>query len=146
LKKCRERQALERNKRLVDEFLDTREDLRSCARNLAIVRFPRVINGTSDALCDLLRKKYDTSVAPGRFFEMPAHFRLGIAGGSDVLEKGLEKSCSGFGRTQLAFFFRPQNQPIANLFGGFNSTASVVILMGVPFGQLSFFTFGPAIL
>jgi len=85
------RALLERNKRLVDEFLDTREDLQVVRPEFGTVRFPRVINGTSDALCDLLRKKYDTSVVPGRFFEMPAHFRLGIAGDSGVLEKGLER-------------------------------------------------------
>jgi aspartate/methionine/tyrosine aminotransferase len=85
------RALLERNKQLVDEFLDTREDLQVVRPEFGTVRFPRVINGTSDALCDLLRKKYDTSVVPGRFFEMPAHFRLGIAGDSDVLEKGLER-------------------------------------------------------
>jgi len=85
------RALLERNKRLVDEFLDTREDLQVVRPEFGTVRFPLVINRTSDALCDLLRKKYDTSVVPGRFFEMPAHFRLGIAGDSDVLEKGLER-------------------------------------------------------
>jgi aspartate/methionine/tyrosine aminotransferase len=85
------RALLERNTRLVDEFLDTREDLQVVRPEFGTVRFPRVINGTSDALCDLLRKKYDTSVVPGRFFEMPAHFRLGIAGDSEVLEKGLER-------------------------------------------------------
>jgi len=30
-------------------------------------------------------------VVPGKFFEMPAHFRVGIAGDTGVLEEGLER-------------------------------------------------------
>jgi len=39
----------------------------------------------------LLREKYETTVVPGDFFEMPAHFRVGIGGDSEDLEKGLER-------------------------------------------------------
>jgi aspartate/methionine/tyrosine aminotransferase len=38
-----------------------------------------------------LREKYDTTVVPGRFFERATHFRVGIAGDTDVLEAGLER-------------------------------------------------------
>ena len=55
------------------------------------VMFPKVVNGTSDQLCRLLREKYETSIVPGSFFEMPEHFRIGIAGDSEVLESGLER-------------------------------------------------------
>ena len=47
--------------------------------------------GTADRLCDLLREKYETSVVPGRFFEMPAHFRLGLGGDTQILKSGLER-------------------------------------------------------
>jgi aspartate/methionine/tyrosine aminotransferase len=50
-----------------------------------------VRRGTADELCRLLREKYETSIVPGRFFEMPAHFRIGIAGDTDVLEAGLDR-------------------------------------------------------
>jgi aspartate/methionine/tyrosine aminotransferase len=39
----------------------------------------------------LLREKYETSVVPGSFFELPAHFRVGIAVETEVLEGGLER-------------------------------------------------------
>ena len=55
------------------------------------VMFPRVRRGTSEELCRVLREKYETSVVPGSFFEMPAHFRIGIAGDSDVLSAGLDR-------------------------------------------------------
>jgi len=53
--------------------------------------FPRVRGGSSDELCRLLREKYETSVVPGRFFEMPGHFRIGIAGETATLEEGLNR-------------------------------------------------------
>jgi aspartate/methionine/tyrosine aminotransferase len=81
----------DRNRRLLNEFLDTREDLEVIRPEFGTVMFPRVRSGSADDLCQLLREKYETSVVPGRFFEMPAHFRVGIAGDSDALEAGLER-------------------------------------------------------
>jgi aspartate/methionine/tyrosine aminotransferase len=82
---------LDRNRKTLNEFLDTREDLEVVRPEFGTVMFPRVVNGTSDQLCRLLREKYETSIVPGGFFEMPAHFRIGIAGDSEVLESGLER-------------------------------------------------------
>jgi aspartate/methionine/tyrosine aminotransferase len=88
---ARAKALLDRNRRLLNDFLDTREDLEAVRPDFGTVMFPRVINGTSEALCSLLREKYETTVVPGDFFEMPAHFRVGIGGDSEDLEKGLER-------------------------------------------------------
>jgi aspartate/methionine/tyrosine aminotransferase len=80
---------LERNRRLVSEFLDSRSDLEAVRPQFGTIVFPRLKEGTVDKLCDLLRDKYETSVVPGRFFEMPAHFRLGLGGDSQILSNGL---------------------------------------------------------
>ena len=82
---------LDRNRSLINALLDTREDLEVVRPEFGTVMFPRVRSGNAEQLCRLLREKYDTSVVPGVFFEMPAHFRVGIAVASDVLEKGLER-------------------------------------------------------
>jgi aspartate/methionine/tyrosine aminotransferase len=82
---------LDRNRRILNEFLDTREDLEVIRPEFGTVMFPRLRRGMSDELCQLLREKYETSVVPGRFFEMPAHFRMGMAGDTDVLQAGLER-------------------------------------------------------
>ena len=87
----RSKQLLDRNRRLLNEFLDTRADLDVMRPEFGTVMFPRVRRGTADELCRLLREKYETSVVPGSFFEMPAHFRVGIAGDTDVLKAGLER-------------------------------------------------------
>lgn len=82
---------LDHNRRLLNQFLDTREELETIRPEFGTVMFPRVRNGNADELCRLLREKYETSVVPGRFFELPAHFRVGIAVSSDVLEQGLAR-------------------------------------------------------
>ena len=87
----RAKQLLDRNRQILNTFLDTREDLEVVRPEFGTVMFPRVRHGTSERLCQLLREKYETSVVPGIFFEMPAHFRIGIAGDTDLLTEGLDR-------------------------------------------------------
>ena len=82
---------LDRNRQLVNEFLDSRDDLETVRPEFGTVIFPRVRSGNADQLCRLLREKYETSVVPGAFFELPAHFRIGIALETNVLEEGLAR-------------------------------------------------------
>jgi aspartate/methionine/tyrosine aminotransferase len=88
---ARAKELFDRNRKLLNEFLDTREELEVIRPEFGTVMFPRVRSGSADDLCQLLREKYETSVVPGRFFEMPEHFRVGIAGETSVLEAGLER-------------------------------------------------------
>ena len=88
---ARAKDLLDRNRKLLNEFLDTREELEVVRPEFGTVMFPRVRSGDAEELCRVLREKYETSVVPGRFFEMPAHFRVGIAGETAVLEAGLER-------------------------------------------------------
>ena len=55
------------------------------------VVFPRLPGGEPEVFFKLLREKYETSVVPGEFFEMPRHFRLGIGGETGALQSGLER-------------------------------------------------------
>ena len=55
------------------------------------VTFPRLRQGSADNFCERLRSRYETSVVPGRFFEMPEHFRIGIGGDPEMTAKGLER-------------------------------------------------------
>jgi aspartate/methionine/tyrosine aminotransferase len=93
---------LDRNRGLLNAFLDTREDLEVVRAEFGTVVFPRVRSGDSEALCRLLREKYETSVVPGAFFELPAHFRLGIAVATDVLREGLERLAKALSELQRA--------------------------------------------
>ncbi|HYP52001.1 MAG TPA: aminotransferase class I/II-fold pyridoxal phosphate-dependent enzyme [Pyrinomonadaceae bacterium] len=85
------RSLLETNGRLLNSFLASRQDLDAPPHRFGTVSFPRVKRASADELCALLAEKYETSVVPGRFFEMPQHFRVGIGGDTATLKEGLER-------------------------------------------------------
>lgn len=87
----RAKQLLDQNRLVLNQFLDTQAGLEVVRPEFGTVMFPRVRQGTAEDLCRLLREKYETSVVPGRFFEMPQHFRIGIVGETEVLAAGLER-------------------------------------------------------
>ncbi len=87
----RARKLLESNRPLLEAFLDSRADLECFRPSAGTVVFPRLTNGDPAAFFQLLREKYETSVVPGEFFELPRHFRLGIGGETAALREGLER-------------------------------------------------------
>jgi aspartate/methionine/tyrosine aminotransferase len=90
---ARSRTLLERNRALANDFLATRDELETFPITDGMISFPRLSRraGDVEALCSLLREKYETSLVPGKFFEMPEHFRLGIVGDTEMLRGGLER-------------------------------------------------------
>jgi hypothetical protein len=82
---------LERNRALANRFLAGRDDLDSRPITHGITAFPRLRRGDVDALHALLRDKYDTSIVPGRYFEMPDRFRIGVGGPTEIVEEGLAR-------------------------------------------------------
>lgn len=87
----RSRTRLDENRRLLNQFLDGRDDLEVVRPSSGSIMFPRVREQTSDRLIGLLGEKYETSVVPGSFFEMPAHFRVGLGGDRETLAEGLDR-------------------------------------------------------
>jgi aspartate/methionine/tyrosine aminotransferase len=88
---ARARALLEKNRGLLNQFLDSRDDLDAFRPGIGTVVFPRLMRGSVDKLCALLRDKYETSVVPGRFFEMRDHIRIAIGCDSEMLAGGLER-------------------------------------------------------
>jgi len=86
---ARARALLDANRPLLESFLDSRDDLRAVRPPAGMIVFPRLLRGSVDTLCALLHEQYDTSVAPGGFFGMPGHFRIGIGGDTQTLAEGL---------------------------------------------------------
>jgi aspartate/methionine/tyrosine aminotransferase len=85
------RQLLETNRGVLNSFLSSRAELEWTEHEHGTVSFPRLKEGNADELCALLMEKYETSVVPGRFFEMPQHFRIGIGGDTNTLTEGLAR-------------------------------------------------------
>jgi aspartate/methionine/tyrosine aminotransferase len=87
----RARALLTTNSTLLDAFLASRADLEFFKAPAGTVVFPRLLLPDPEGFFTLLREKYETTVVPGRFFEMPQHFRVGIGGHTDELRHGLER-------------------------------------------------------
>jgi aspartate/methionine/tyrosine aminotransferase len=56
-----------------------------------ITAFPRWTGGDTDKLDAVLRERYDTAVVPGRWFEMPDHFRVGFGVAPDHFSEALKR-------------------------------------------------------
>ena len=82
---------LDDNRSLMNDFLDSREDLEAVRPQFGTTMFPRLKKGAVDEMCDVLRTKYETSVVPGRFFDLPDHFRIGFAVETQTLVEGLKR-------------------------------------------------------
>lgn len=82
---------LDKHRAMLNQFLDSRDDLEAVRPAFGSIMFPRVSGQSSERLCELLREKYETSVVPGSFFEMPAHFRIGMGGDTESFREGLDR-------------------------------------------------------
>ena len=85
------RALLERNRELLNKFLATRTDLQVRPLQFGTVVFPQLLTGSVDKFSELFREKYEGTVVPGSFFEMPGHFRIGIGGETEGVAASLER-------------------------------------------------------
>src|SRR5262245_40325563 len=80
------------NRKILNQFFDQHTDELEVIRpEFGTISFPRLKNGNGDAFCKNLFEKFETLVVPGRFFDMPNHFRLGIGSATENLKAGLER-------------------------------------------------------
>ena len=88
---ARAQNILETNRAVLNDFLDSREDLRTVRPPQGTTCFPRLMKGRVDDLSGLLHANYDTAVVPGRFFESPQHFRIGMCAEPELFKEGIER-------------------------------------------------------
>ena len=88
---ARAKRILESNRSVLNEFLDSREELQVVRTESGTTSFPRLLKGKVDDLYTLLHEKYDTAIVPGRFFESPQHFRLGMCAEPEMFRPGVER-------------------------------------------------------
>ena len=82
---------LQRNRDLFNDFLASRKDLDCVPAVHGITAFPRWLGGDTERLDAVLHDRYDTAVVPGRWFEMPDHFRIGFGVDPDDFAEGLSR-------------------------------------------------------
>jgi aspartate/methionine/tyrosine aminotransferase len=84
------RQQLDAHRALVDAFVAGRDELSVVRPRHGTICFPRLVRGDVDALCARLAA-LGGGVVPGRFFDAPAHFRLGMGMKTEILRGGLAR-------------------------------------------------------
>lgn len=77
------------NNKTMQEFFASCGHLKPPADCYGLITFPKLLSGNADQFCSKLRNKFETSVVPGTFFEMPEHIRIGMGIKSETLEQGL---------------------------------------------------------
>lgn len=82
---------LNANRPAMNAFLRSRDDLECEIPHHGTTAAPRLKHGTVEKLDKLLREKYETAIVPGRFFEMPQHFRIGIGADPEMTRVGFER-------------------------------------------------------
>ena len=85
------RRIVEADRELLREFLKQQAALCAVETEWGTTSFPRLVNGNVDAFLARLRTEFDTSAVPGRFFEMPEHFRIGMGVNTEMFGEGLNR-------------------------------------------------------
>jgi aspartate/methionine/tyrosine aminotransferase len=80
---------LETNRNLLRQFLGERDDLDCYWPEYGTIVFPRLRCGNAEEFCELLRTRFETTVVPGRFFECPDRFRMGVGGPTETIRESL---------------------------------------------------------
>jgi aspartate/methionine/tyrosine aminotransferase len=87
----RARRIVDADRKLLRDFLKQQSGLSAVETNWGTTAFPRLLNGNADAFLERLQSEFETSVVPGRFFEMPDHFRIGMGVNTEMFAEGLNR-------------------------------------------------------
>jgi aspartate/methionine/tyrosine aminotransferase len=98
LLRVRARRILEADRKLLCDFLKQDPALSAVETKCGTTLFPRLLNRNADAFLKRLRSEFDTSAVPGRFFEMPDHFRIGMGVNTGMFAEGLNRISRALGR------------------------------------------------
>ena len=91
------RRIVEADRELLREFLKQHSSISAVTTDWGTTLFPRLINGNADVFLERLRTQFDTSAVPGRFFEMPDHFRIGMGVNTEMFAEGLSRISRALG-------------------------------------------------
>jgi aspartate/methionine/tyrosine aminotransferase len=93
----RARRIVEADRKLLRDFLKQQSSLSAVSTEWGTTSFPRLLNGNADSFLQRLRKEFETSAVPGRFFEMPDHFRIGMGVNTEMFAEGLNRISRALG-------------------------------------------------
>jgi aspartate/methionine/tyrosine aminotransferase len=88
---ARAKRILESNRAVLTEFFASREELEIVRTESGTTSFPRLLKGKVEDLYTVLHEEYETGIVPGRFFESPQHFRLGMCAEPELFNEGVKR-------------------------------------------------------
>lgn len=87
----RARNVVEADRALLDAFLAAQRGVSAPRTKWGTTAFLRLETGNVEEFLLRLRRDYDTTAVPGRFFEMPDHFRIGMGVNTEMFGEGLRR-------------------------------------------------------
>jgi aspartate/methionine/tyrosine aminotransferase len=90
----RARRILEADRTLLPEFFSKQSGVSAVQTGWGTTSFMRLSRDggrNTDTFLQRLRSEFDTSTVPGRFFEMPDHFRVGMGVNTQMFAEGLNR-------------------------------------------------------
>jgi aspartate/methionine/tyrosine aminotransferase len=87
----RARRIVEADRKLLRDFLKQQSALSAVETEWGTTSLPRLVNGNTERFLERLRSEFDVSAVPGRFFEVPDHFRIGMGVNTEMFDEGLNR-------------------------------------------------------
>jgi aspartate/methionine/tyrosine aminotransferase len=91
------RRIVNADRNMLRNFLVRQSALSAVWTDWGTTSFVQLRDGNTDDFLERLRTKFDTSVVPGRFFEMPDHFRIGMGANTEMFTEGLNRISQALG-------------------------------------------------
>jgi len=85
------RRIVEADRKLLRDFLINESALSGVWMDWGTTSFVQLLDRNPDDFLRKLREEFNTSVVPGRFFEMPDHFRMGMGVNTEMFAEGLNR-------------------------------------------------------
>ena len=87
----RARRIVDADRVLLAEFLASHQSVSTPRTEFGTTAVVRLMNGDIESFLKRLRAEQDTSLVPGRFFELPNHFRIGMGVNTEMFREGLKR-------------------------------------------------------
>jgi len=87
----RARHIVQADRKLLRDFLAEQSAISAVRTDWGTTSFVRLPNTDADVFLERLQSEFDTSAVPGRFFELPDHFRIGMGVNTEMFAEGLNR-------------------------------------------------------
>jgi len=87
----RARRIVEADRKLLRDFLAQQPSVSAVPTDWGTTSFLKLREGNVDIFLERLKSDFDTSAVPGRFFEVPDHFRIGMGVNTEMFAEGLNR-------------------------------------------------------